>query len=184
MVARCRRPPGVTWTTRSPSNWRAMADALAPIADKLKRFIRLLSSDNDHEALGAARALLRTLNAANLDIHALADSIGAANGKKFSEQDAIAIYRRGVEDGRREAEKNQDIGFRNVNAHDEPSWHDIACECGKHSDRLRRSLRARLLGRDLRYGLAALLIVAAGAAEACQICATALVITPRQQLDA
>src|SRR5262245_3993243 len=137
MVARCRRPPGVTWTTRSPSNWRAMADALAPVADKLKRFIRLLSSDNDHEALGAARALLRTLNAANLDIHALADSIGQANGKKFSEADAIQIYRRGVEDGRREAEKNQDIGFRNINAHDEPSWHDIACECEKHSDRLR-----------------------------------------------
>ena len=62
---------------------RAVTDALAPIADKLKRFIRLLSSDNDHEALGAARALNRTLKAAKLDIHALADNIGRAQRQKI-----------------------------------------------------------------------------------------------------
>lgn len=47
-----------------------------------------------------------------------------------------------------------------------------------------RSSQARSLGRGpLRHGLATLLILGAGAAEACQICFSALVITPGQQLD-
>jgi len=112
-----------------------MSDALAPIADRVRQLIRLLSSDADGEVLGAARALNRTLKNAKLDIHALADSIGQANGKKFSEADAIEIYRRGVEDGKRKAENNQDVTFHNVSLHDEPSWHDIACECAKHPNR-------------------------------------------------
>jgi hypothetical protein len=45
-----------------------MSDALAPIAEKLKRRIRLLSSDNDGEVIAAARALNRTLKGANLGI--------------------------------------------------------------------------------------------------------------------
>jgi hypothetical protein len=45
-----------------------MSDALAPIAEKLKRCIRLLSSDNDGEVIAAARALNRTLKGANLGI--------------------------------------------------------------------------------------------------------------------
>jgi len=94
-----------------------MADALAPIADKLKRCLRLLASDRDGEVVAAARALNRTLQRAGLDIHALAD--GIANGKRFTEADAVEIYRRGVEDGKREAENGQ--MFRNINLDDEPS---------------------------------------------------------------
>jgi hypothetical protein len=100
-----------------------MADALAPIADKLKR---------------------------KLDIHAFADSIGHANGKKFSEADALEIYQRGVADGRREAENNQDVTFHNVNAHDEPSWHDIACECAKHPDRMYGEHEKQFVSRMVR----------------------------------
>jgi hypothetical protein len=73
------------------------------------------------------RALKRALKAERLDIHALADAIEApVNGKKFSEEEAKEIYRRGVADGRREAERNQPLDFTSV---DEPSWHEVACSC-------------------------------------------------------
>ena len=113
-----------------------MTDVPAPIRDKLKMIVRMLSSDRDGEIVAAVRALNRTLQAAKLDIHALADSIGHANGKKFTEADAAEIYKRGVEVGRREVEKNQDIRFRNIDQSDEPTWHEIACECQRHPDRL------------------------------------------------
>ncbi|KQQ23702.1 hypothetical protein ASF53_05085 [Methylobacterium sp. Leaf123] len=50
------------------------------VSDKLTKLIPLLGSDNDGEALGAARAIGRTLQAAGLDFHALADRVrpGAA----------------------------------------------------------------------------------------------------------
>lgn len=48
---------------------------LAAIAPKLGKLIRLLASDRDGEALAAARGIGRTLEAAGLDFHALADVI-------------------------------------------------------------------------------------------------------------
>jgi hypothetical protein len=78
-----------------------MTSALAPIADKIGKLIRLLASDRDREVLGAARAIVRTLANSGLDLHALAEGIGAANGKKiFSEEEALEIFRQGVEQGR------------------------------------------------------------------------------------
>ena len=101
--------------------------ALAPIASKLGKLIRLLSSDHDGEVLGAVQAIRRALASENLDIHALADTIEApANGKKFTEEDAKEIYLCGVADGRRQAEQQQPVSFSSV---DEPSWHEIACAC-------------------------------------------------------
>ena len=44
----------------------------APLTDKLAKFVRLLSSDQDGEVIAAAGAIRRTLLAANLDIHDLA----------------------------------------------------------------------------------------------------------------
>src|SRR5262245_15884739 len=111
-----------------------MSNALAPIADKLKRFIRLLSSDTDGEVVAAARALNRTLRNAKLDIHVLADSISAVNGKKWGDDHVLEAYKRGVEDGRREAESEP--MFRNANIDAEPTWHDIATECAAHPHRL------------------------------------------------
>jgi hypothetical protein len=122
-----------------------MSDALAPIADKLRRLARLLSSDRDGEIVAAARALNRTLKSAGLDIHSFADSIGRANGK-FTEADALEIYQRGVEDGRHEAEREGT--FRDVNENKQPSWHTIAVECSKHPGRLRND-RERAFVQDM-----------------------------------
>lgn len=38
-------------------------------------------------------------------------------------------------DGRRQAEEER-RGFRSVDALDEPTWHEIACECAPHPGRL------------------------------------------------
>jgi hypothetical protein len=116
--------------------------ALAPVANKLGKLLRLLSSDRDGEVVGAARAIVRTLDSAGLDIHALAAGLESSNGKKFSEADALEIYRRGMEDGKRAAEGG---GFHSV---DEPTWHEIACECAAHDDRLRDE-RERQFVRDM-----------------------------------
>jgi hypothetical protein len=114
-----------------------VSDELVPIADKLKRYVRLLSSDVDGEVIAAARALNRTLKNHDSDIRALAESICAPNDKKFSEDEANEIYFRGVEDDRRQAQKERK--FQDVTEHDDLSWHDIACECARHLDRLRNN---------------------------------------------
>jgi len=103
---------------------------LAPIADKLGKLLRLLSSSHDGEVVAAARGIDRTLKNAGLDIHVLAD--GIATDKKFTEADALEIYQKGVDAGRRAATQQQQPVFRDV----DPSWRAIACEC-LHSERLR-----------------------------------------------
>jgi hypothetical protein len=103
-----------------------MPDDLAPIAPKLGRFLRMLTSNHDGEVLAAVQAMQRMLQSEQLDMHALAEMVESATGiKKFSEADALEIYQRGVQKGRDEAEAEK--GFCSVD-HDDPSWHDIARE--------------------------------------------------------
>ena len=54
-----------------------MSPAVIPpaIAPRVGALLRMLGSDHDGEALGAARALRRTLGGAGLDLHALADAV-------------------------------------------------------------------------------------------------------------
>jgi hypothetical protein len=111
-----------------------MSDALTSVAEKLGPMIRMLSSDKDGDVIAAARAIGRTLRTAGADFHALADHLTQVNDKKFSEADAAEIYRRGVEDGKREVENGP--MFRNVNIDDEPSWNEIARECAAHPVRM------------------------------------------------
>jgi hypothetical protein len=106
---------------------------LAPIAGKLQRLIRLLASDRDGEVLAAARALIRTLESAKLDIHALADNIA----NDYSEADVLRARDLGIAEGRRlEQQEHGEAMFRNVNIDDEPSWNEIARECARHPHRM------------------------------------------------
>jgi hypothetical protein len=124
-----------------------VSDPLAPIANKIRPLIRLLSSDQSGEVVAAARALSRLLKTSGADIHVLADSIGHTNGG-LSEAEMRKLYDAGFEAGLRKAERaHDDPGFRNVNAYDEPNWHDIACECEKH--RPLRDERERQFVRDM-----------------------------------
>jgi hypothetical protein len=120
-----------------------VADALAPIADKLRPLIRLLSSDQPGEVVAAARAINRTLKGAKLDIHALADSIGQTNGKEYTEAQLLKARELGLE-----REEQGAPVFRNINVDDEPTWHDIAVECAAHPHRL-RSDRERHFVNDM-----------------------------------
>ena len=52
-----------------------MASLPPTILPRVGALLRLLGSDQDGEALGAARALGRTLSASGLDLHALADVV-------------------------------------------------------------------------------------------------------------
>jgi hypothetical protein len=109
--------------------------ALTPIAEKLGKLIRMLSSSHDGEVIAAALAIRRALKDAGLDVHALADGLTASgtNGKKFSEQEAVEIYQRGLADGRRAVEEERPVKFDDVES---PSWHAIAVECAAHKARL------------------------------------------------
>jgi hypothetical protein len=68
----------------------------------------------------------------------LADSIGQANGKQYSEAHLLRARELGIAEGREleRREQNSPI-FRNVNLDDEPSWHEIAIECAAHPHRMR-----------------------------------------------
>jgi len=112
--------------------------ALAPIADRLGKFIRLLSSDKDGEVVAAARAIVRTLQAEKLDIHVLADMIKKPNGT-LSETDVKRIYDAGFNDGFRKAENAQHgpSNFRNVDG--TPSWNEIALWCQQRSAQLKEN---------------------------------------------
>lgn len=111
-------------------------NALAPIAEKLRRCVLLLSSDSDGEVLAAVRALNRLLKANGTDIHGLAASIGQANGKKFTEADATEIYRRGVQEGKRQAEDEHHGGedFHNVDG--SQPWYAMATWCQRRDNGL------------------------------------------------
>jgi len=99
----------------------------------------MLASDQDGDVVAGARAMIRVLKGMGRDIHGLAEFLaaeidGKANGRKFTEADLQAMYHRGYDDGRREAEQNGSIAFQSVG---EPSWHDIATACAAHESRLR-----------------------------------------------
>jgi hypothetical protein len=113
------------------------------LAGKLSKLLHMFASDRDSEKLAAVEGIVRVLKGAGLDVHDLADEIDPEerkkNGKKFTVKE-LEIYNRGIEDGRRQAEENQ-RGFRSVDALDEPSWHEIACECANHENRLNEKER-------------------------------------------
>jgi len=98
-------------------------NALAPVAPRLAKLVRLLSSDQDGEVIGAARMILRVLRQANLDIHALSSVIETSTEKRFSESDAVQIYQRGLANGRREAEARAPAAFYDAD------WMAIAESC-------------------------------------------------------
>jgi hypothetical protein len=102
----------------------------------------LLASDREGEILAAARAIPRTLNAAGVDTHALAELIEQANGGQFSEAEMKKLYdaghAAGYEAGVRAAEAkvpHDTDGFRDIN--DIESWREIVRFCQQRNAHLR-----------------------------------------------
>jgi hypothetical protein len=108
--------------------------SLEPVATKLGKLLRMLSSEHDGEVVAAARAIRRTLESERLDIHTLARAVESPT-ETFSEDDAKKIYRRAFQAGRDAAEAER--GFRSIDEFDQPTWHEIAHECASHPEKLR-----------------------------------------------
>jgi hypothetical protein len=65
--------------------------ALAAVAPRVGRLIRLLGSSHDGEALGACRALARVLASAKTDLHELAASIEAQAAPAVGREGRAAV---------------------------------------------------------------------------------------------
>ena len=106
-----------------------------PVAEKVGKLLRLLSSPIDGEVLGAARALLRTLTSNGLDMHTLAERV-ERNG--FNKDEAQRLYQAGFQDGLAQGEYRA-ATFRNMDG--TPTWHEMAVWCAQQADRLREQER-------------------------------------------
>src|SRR5262245_21645207 len=114
-------------------------NALTPIAGKLAKLLRMLSSNREPEVLAAAQALCRTLQSAGADIHALAAIV--EHGGELNQAEMKKLYDAGYHEGLRVAE-NKHHGsedFRNINGL--PSWHEMALWCRHRNDRLQSKER-------------------------------------------
>jgi len=108
--------------------------SLTPIAGKLAKLLRMLSSNREPEVLAAAQALCRTLQSAGADIHALAAIV--EHGGELNQTEMKKLYDAGYSEGLRVAENklHGSEDFRNIDGL--PSWHEIALWCQQRSDRL------------------------------------------------
>jgi hypothetical protein len=109
-------------------------NALTPIAGKLAKLLRMLSSNREPEVLAAAQALCWTLQSAGADIHALATIV--EHGGELNQAEMKKLYDAGYHEGLRVAEDKHhgSEDFRNIDGL--PSWHEMALWCQHRGDRL------------------------------------------------
>ena len=93
--------------------------------EKIQKLIRLLSSDNDGEALATLHALKRTLKAEGADIHELAKRI-----EGISEAEIKKVFDTGFEKGKSAAAATANF----TSVVEKPSFYQMACEI-QESDR-------------------------------------------------
>jgi hypothetical protein len=106
---------------------------LTPIAGKVGKLIRLLSSEQPGEVVAAAHALVRTLETNNLDIHTLAKCV--ENGGGFEAYEAREHYNAGYRAGLRKATASRSQGGTN-GAQGTNWWNRLARACLKQAHQL------------------------------------------------
>ncbi len=98
-----------------------------PVAKRIAKLFRSLSSDFDGEVLGAVAAMKRLFAAEGLSFHDIATVIESCNGeiedRKYSDADAKAIFERGMAKGRAE---QQDNNLEFFDGDGRPRWYDMA----------------------------------------------------------
>jgi len=102
--------------------------SIEPVAEKLEKLLKMLSSERDGEVVAAVQAIMRTLKGAGADIHELAACV--KGGGKLSEKDMQRIYDAAYQDGRRAAERDKPTEFHDV----ETNWHEMAINCRDQDD--------------------------------------------------
>ena len=113
------------------------------LANRIGTLIRLLGSNFEGEAIGAATGLRRLLPAEGLSFSDIATVIEGCNGeieeRKYSDSDAEVIFARGVEKGRAEEARKKELlvpaDYYDEDGH--PRWNAIAVFCQKNNQRLR-----------------------------------------------
>lgn len=104
-----------------------VTDLDIPVADRLAKLIRMLSSDRDGEVVAAAAAIKRVLKENNLDIHALADMVTGNGEKGATKAELQDAYRAGFRDGSRADDDDDDT----------LSWREVAKFCLARARRLK-----------------------------------------------
>jgi hypothetical protein len=97
-----------------------LAMSIEPVAEKLEKLLKMLSSPQEGEVIAAAQAIMRTLKSAGADIHELAACV---KSDKLSKADMQRIYDEAFRRGKDAAAAN--AGFHSV---DPPTLYDLACE--------------------------------------------------------
>jgi hypothetical protein len=115
-----------------------MAADITPVAPRLAQLLRVLSTDKDHEALAAVKALLRTLKSVGADIHVIASMIEQPPNDKLSKADMKRLFDAGFAAGYAAAE---DTKFGSNDFHDTSngggkSVHEMALYCQDRAGRL------------------------------------------------
>jgi hypothetical protein len=110
------------------------------LAKRVGVLIRLLGSNFEGEAIGAAAGLRRLVPSEGLTFHDLATLIENCDGKietkKYSDADAERAFRRGMEEGRSVEARKRAAPPEFYDTDGQPRWNAIALFCQKNIARL------------------------------------------------
>ena len=121
-----------------------------PVAKRIAKLVRMMSSDFDGEVLSANARLKSLLKEERLSFHDLATVIENCNGeieeKKYSDTDAEIIFTKGVEKGRAEEARKQQAPPEFFDADGQPRWYEIAVFCQHNSAQLHNEWERNFVG--------------------------------------
>jgi hypothetical protein len=130
------------------------------LAKRIGKLIRLLGSNFEGEAIGAASGLRRLAQSEGLAFNDLATLIENCDGqieeKKYSDADAEVIFARGAEKGRAEEARKREAPPEFYDADGQPRWYEIAMYCQQNRTQLRdeweRNFANDIPSRIIKYG--------------------------------
>jgi hypothetical protein len=126
------------------------------LARRIGKLIRLLASNVESEAIGAATALRRVQQTEGFSFNVLANLIESFDERKYSNGDAEIIFMRGEKKGRRQDVGKQQAPPEFYDADGHPRWLEIASFCQQNSARLRdeweRNFANGIVSKIIRYG--------------------------------
>jgi hypothetical protein len=131
-----------------------------PIAKRIGKLFRMLSSGYDNEVLAAVGRMKTLFKAEGLSFSDIATVIENANGeieeKKYSDTDAEIIFTKGVEKGRAEEARKREAPPEFYDIDGNPRWYEIAVYCQQNSTQLRneweRNFANDIPGRIIKFG--------------------------------
>jgi hypothetical protein len=118
----------------------AMSALNEPVAKRIAKIFRMLSSDQDGDVLAAVTAMKRLFKSEGLSFHDIATVIESCNGeieeKKYSDKDAEIIFARGMEKGIEKGRAEEAAPPEFYDADGRPRWNAIVLFCQKEIARL------------------------------------------------